>query len=122
MILKYQTPQLKAQAEGPGIEPMLLAVVAFANAYCFAMYGKVMFVTSVLRPADKGSVHAYGRGFDTDNDTMPVEHKKDVMVYVNKHFEYDPERPEKTVCDLHAIPGRGGDNWHMQVHDNTRWR
>lgn len=44
---------------------------------------------------------------------------KDICADINKHWIYDPERPEYKVANYHDA-GRGI-HIHLQVHDNTQF-
>ncbi|MEE8382232.1 MAG: hypothetical protein V3R78_10220 [Thermodesulfobacteriota bacterium] len=91
-----------------------------ASGYIYNRFGEPLYVTSVFRPQNRESVHAYWRGVDCDNDAgLDVGEKQELAEYLNWMYTYDPKRPEKKVCLLHSVEGRGGDHFHIQIHPNT---
>lgn len=127
MIL-YMTDQLKAEFNDQGLNPILKMIVLATAGYVSQKYEEPVYVTSVYRPissnpTDTKSTHNFWRAVDVDNDAgLDSEEKQDVADWINKTFLYDYLRPDKMVCLLHAVVGRGGDHWHIQVHDNTTIR
>ncbi|NIT58424.1 MAG: hypothetical protein GWN00_20010 [Aliifodinibius sp.] len=77
----------------------------------------VSFVgTSIYRPGD-GGVHGTlpVRGFDVRMKSEEVG--RALEFFVNKHWSYDPKRPNLRCCLLHDV-GKG-QHLHFQVHPNT---
>ena len=64
------------------------------------------------------SVHSTNplRGIDLRSRTFANPHA--VADEINKHWAYDPKRPEKVVALFHDV-GRGP-HFHIQVHPNTQ--
>jgi len=79
--------------------------------------------TSLYRPGEN-SVHGTNplRGFDIRSWVIP--HPEIIEDMTNKHWQYDPKRPEKKIALLHEVKdeeGIGqGIHFHFQVHPNTR--
>lgn len=117
-MIRFLNKKLKDEFDSKSLDRRLKAIVLMAAAYVRHRFKKPLWVTSILRPGDKG-VHGYGRGLDGDNDALTILEKKEVQKYVNGLFVYDPERPRYKVCRHHKVKGRGGDHWHFQVHPNT---
>ena len=122
-----QAERLEKEFESKELDPIVRAITYTLASYCFYNFEEVFWITSIKRdienePNRKPSVHNFWRGLDGDNDGISKEDKKKVEDYINSIYQYDPERPDKKVCDVHTIPGRGGDHFHLQVHPNTTIR
>jgi len=120
-MIRFLNEELRRQFEDPRLNPLLVMMVLYANWLAEICADRSLFVTSVYSPGDK-SVHGYWRGVDADNDYIDPKIKDKIAEAVNKIFIYDPERPKYVVCLRHAVPGRGGDHFHFQVHPNTQIR
>lgn len=127
MIL-YSNDQLKAEFNNQGLNPVLKMIVLATAGYVSQKYGEPIYITSVFRPiasnpTNTKSCHNFWNAVDADNDAGLTEiEKKDVADWINRTFSYDLMRPDKSVCLLHSVAGRGGDHWHIQVHPNTTIR
>ena len=87
----------------------LVALVA----WCYIRLSEVV-VTSGFREGDTG-VHGCGRGIDIRSHVF--EDPQKVTDEINKHWIYDPLRPEKT-CALYHDSGQGP-HIHLQVCEAT---
>ena len=127
-MIGYTTGQLEAEFNDSQLNSVLKMIVLATAGYVSQKYGEPIFITSVFRPVasnltDTKSTHNYWRAVDADNDhSLNAEQKQDVCDWINKTFCYDLTRPDKKVCLLHAVAGRGGDHFHIQVHPNTTIR
>lgn len=116
----------KHKDEFRGLDVLLQAICLLAGDYCYRMFKRKLFVTSVFRQGDSG-VHGAWRGLDADNDRLSHEEKGQLVNFINDNFQYDPDRPEKKVCVWHTADQSkykniktGGDHFHFQVHPKTR--
>jgi hypothetical protein len=120
MSIQFTNKELEAQFASTAFNPTLRMIMLAAEAYCMWRFGEPLYITSLIRPEDKTSVHGYGRGGDADNDVgLDANKKTEIVLWVNWHFTYDPTRPDMKVCMLHEVKGRGGDHLHFQTHPNT---
>jgi hypothetical protein len=122
-MIQFVNDQIKAEFDNAELNQILKMIVLATAGYIFYKYGEVMYVTSIFRPQNPESTHAYWRAVDADNDVgLSVKEKQEVCDWINKMFCYDLTRLEKVVCLYHKVEGRGGDHWHIQVHPNTTIR
>ena len=89
---------------------------------------KEIVVTSILRTMDeqkeiygyaKESVHLYWRGVDLRSWMYQGAELGKLLEYLNKKYDYDPERPGQHKVDIHHNVGRG-QHIHLQNHPNTK--
>ncbi len=128
-MIGYINDNLETEFNDSRLDPIVKMVVLAASGYVSQKYGEAIFITSVFRPVssnptDIKSCHNFWRAVDADNDFagLGADAKQDVCEWINKMFCYDLTRPDKMVCLLHSVVGRGGDHWHIQVHPNTTIR
>jgi hypothetical protein len=127
-MIGYTSKQIETEFNDPQLNPVVRMIVLATAAYVFQKYGEVVFLTSIYRPessnpTDTKSTHNFWRAVDADNDAgLSAEEKRGVADWINKMFCYDLTRPDKMVCLLHSVAGRGGDHFHIQVHPNTTIR
>ena len=93
--------------------PMLISMVMWIS----TRYSQVVF-TSAYREGDSG-VHGTNpcRGFDIRS--YIYGDPQQVCNDINKHYIYDPDRPEKKCAIFHDT-GKGK-HIHLQVHPNTKY-
>ena len=97
------------------LDPTLIAI----NEDIDAIGGEGV-ITSAHRPGDPG-VHGQlpCRGLDRRCRNAGLGNA--IKQYINRRWEYDPDRPEMEVCIFHKCDEYG---WHLhtQTHKNTRRR
>ena len=108
----------------------LQAVFIYAAATLYGISGKRFLITSVYRPDDKGSVHAWWRGIDVDvcdgfvyeGGITPKEAEK-VCREINKKFVYDPYQPGLRCAVFGKLDpdGKHDDHIHFQAHYRTHF-
>ena len=81
--------------------------------WCYVRLSEVT-ITSAWREGDEG-VHGCGRGIDIRSRCFDVPQA--IADEINKHWKYDPARPEK-MCALYHDSGQGP-HIHLQVSDAT---
>jgi hypothetical protein len=69
---------------------------------------KEITITSILRPQDLSSVHAYGRGMDIRADFSP-EIRDKATKYINGKYPYNTYSHE--TCIYHNT----GNGWHLHL-------
>ena len=76
--------------------------------------------TSAYRPGDEG-VHGQMpvRGIDRRCRNAAIGNA--IKEWINRKWEYDPDRPDMSCCIFHKVDEYG---WHLhiQCHQNTRRR
>ena len=83
-----------------------------------------VYITEAWRePMHNGDVHSTnpGRGMDLRSWVYPEQIKQEIERKVNKRWEYDSNRPEKMVVQIHKIKN-GAFHFHLQTHKNTKLR
>jgi len=88
----------------------LYTPLSLFNLFSWTQFKKKALVTSMLRPQDKTSVHAYGRGVDFRSSIYTAKEKKIILEFFDQ-FVYDSKRPKKKVLLLEEDPA----HFHLQV-------
>jgi len=106
----------------------LQAVFFFAASMLWAACQKRFLITSVYRPDNKKSVHAWWKGIDVDvcdgfvyDGGVTPQEAEAICRMVNGAFKYDPARPDM-FCAVYGWRDEDGghdDHIHFQVCDNT---
>lgn len=81
-----------------------------------------IMITSIIRPDDKNSVHAYGRGVDfviVDSGgrmIAPMHFINRLLTWVNIEWNYDIKRPNMKTLMWHTVDKdkRSGFHFHLQ--------
>jgi len=80
------------------------------NLFSWIQFEKKALVTSILRPENKKSVHAHGRGIDFRSTVYTEKEKKLILGFFDQ-FVYDPKRPKMKVLLLEDDP----EHFHLQT-------
>jgi len=94
------------------LNPKLRMILTDTDYFCIKEFRKELFLTSLLRPKDKESVHACSRGADARSEEQDYFTKSEIyslLQYVNSRYQYDFNRPQKKTV-LHHETGQG---WHL---------
>jgi len=102
-----------------GLDPLLIQILEDVD----QIAGEGI-ITSAYRPGDAG-VHGFFRGADRRCRNKALGNA--IKDYVNRGYEYDPDREEMTCAMYHETidkkTGRKkGFHLHFQVHRNSRRR
>ena len=129
-MIRFKDLKLGAQwAQLKEENPVQYALVAAAVAYAWHTHGQEAVITSLHRPEDTRSVHAYWRGTDLriHHPDRPVREEdkgwaihvaRDVVQWLNGTFEYG--RTGKGVALIH---GTGLDEHvHIQSPFTSYWQ
>jgi len=83
-----------------------------------------VYITEAWRKSlHAGDVHSTnpGRGVDLRSWVYSERIKKEIERKINKRWEYDSNRPEKMVVQIHKVKN-GVFHFHLQTHHRTRLR
>ncbi len=112
MSIEFKNLQVLREMLEVAWHPKLIDLVCWME----VRYSRLVF-TSGHRDGDPG-VHGADplRGYDLRSTVYPVP--QNIVDDVNKHWIYDPSRPEKKCVLYHKVEGNAY-HLHFQVHDNT---
>lgn len=99
------------------IHPFHSRMIELIKWFC-VRYSEVV-ITGGFEERSYPSVHSVVKVRGLDVRSRIYEDPEAVVEDVNRHWIYDPERPEK-VCAMYHDTGRGK-HIHLQVHDNTEY-
>jgi hypothetical protein len=114
------------QFYGGKLWPLARQIVLDAAEYAFQRHGWIFVVTSCIRSAEEDAalggsgLHVAGRAVDLSVRGVTKTALKDVNLYVNGTWEYDPSRPNLLVWfdKKHGT----GPHVHVQVSIKTKKR
>lgn len=124
--LRFRSQRLEDEFFGPEIHPLVRLILLEAAEHSLETHGWLFEVTSCLRTAAEDAalggsgIHVTGRAVDVSARSIPERLVKAVTDWVNARWQYDPQRPQKTVC--YSAPHGTGPHLHFQVHERTRAR
>ena len=93
----------KLQDEFWLLKPKAKTLMCFADWTSYLLFGKPIIVTEILYQGGTG-VHADHRAFDIRTKDYYTDDQIDNLKgVVNRHYVYDPRRPEKKTCVRHKV-------------------
>ena len=124
--LRFRSQRLEDEFFGPNVHSVVRMIVLEAAEHALEAHGWLFDVTSCLRTAEEDraagghGIHVTGRAVDVGARAIPDTLVKAVTDWVNARWQYDPVRPNLTVC--YSEPHGTGPHMHFQVHERTRVR
>ncbi len=115
---QYKNEAVYLAAHSVPWHPTLLAL----EIWFYERYGRQVYTSAYrahkIHSGDSG-IHSTDPLRANDKRTMGLHpYPMDVAQDVNKHWQYDPKRPNLKVCMYHDT-GQGF-HFHYQIHDRTR--
>lgn len=124
--LRFRSQRLEDEFFGPEVHPVVRMIVLEAAEHALEVHGWLFEVTSCIRSLEEDraagghGIHTTGRAVDVGARSIPERLVKAVTDQANARWQYDPQRPNLTVC--YSAPHGTGPHLHFQVHERTRVR
>lgn len=121
-MIQFKSPSMADEFEKTDkrLQIICFSVDGFLNYY----FDKSLFITSIYRPENKLSIHAYWRGIDariTPKGGAPTysdEEIKAVQAYCRR-FRYSKDPKKKKYTTLKVHDSGSGLHFHFQVNWNS---